>query len=173
MGLPVKQFIAATNVNDTVPRYLKTGVYETRPSIQTYANAMDVGAPSNWVRIMDLFNQDKAALQEVLKSYSYNDEETLKGIHLLYEQFGYIACPHTAIAWLALEDYKKENPQENATGVFLSTAHACKFPDVFSEEISSKIQIPAQVQELSAKLKHAEKMDTVYDSFKSYLTTFY
>ncbi|NQX40402.1 threonine synthase [Pedobacter steynii] len=173
MGLPVKQFIAATNVNDTVPRYLKTGVYETKPSIQTYANAMDVGAPSNWVRIMDLFNQDKAALQEVLKSYSYTDEETLKGIHSIYEQFGYIACPHTAIAWLALEDYKKENPQENATGVFLSTAHACKFPDVFSEEMSSKIQIPVHVQELSAKLKHAEKMDTVYDSFKSYLTTFY
>ncbi|WP_342330412.1 threonine synthase [Pedobacter sp. FW305-3-2-15-E-R2A2] len=173
MGLPVKQFIAATNVNDTVPRYLKTGVYETRPSIQTYANAMDVGAPSNWVRIMDLFNQDKVVLQEVLKSYSYTDEETLKGIHSIYDQFGYIACPHTAIAWLALEDYKKENPQENAAGVFLSTAHACKFPDVFSEEMSSKIQIPAQVQELTAKLKHAEKMDTVYESFKNYLTTFY
>lgn len=173
MGLPVKQFIAATNVNDTVPRYLKTGVYETRPSVQTYANAMDVGAPSNWVRIMDLFNQDKAALQQVLKSYSYTDEETMKGIHSIYHQFGYIACPHTAIAWLALQDYKNENPQEDATGVFLSTAHACKFPDVFSEEMAGKIQIPAQVQALTVKSKHAEKMDTAYESFKSYLTTFY
>ena len=173
MGLPVKQFIAATNVNDTVPRFLKTGVYETRPSVQTYANAMDVGAPSNWVRIMDLFKQDTAALKQVLTSYTYTDEQTLAGIQSIYDQYGYIACPHTAIAALALADYKKENPQENAAGVFLSTAHACKFPDVFPAALAAKIKIPASVQELDLKTKHAEKMDTDYSSFKNYLTTFY
>ena len=173
MGLPVKQFIAATNVNDTVPRYLATGVYETKPSIQTYANAMDVGAPSNWVRIMDLFNGDKAALQEVLQSFSYTDEQTLEGMKAIYAESAYIACPHTAIAWLALKDYQKENPQENAAGVFLSTAHACKFPDVFPSEIRSEIEIPEQVQELSSRPKQAENIGTAYDEFKKYLTTFY
>ncbi|MCX2453271.1 threonine synthase [Pedobacter sp. PLR] len=173
MGLPVKQFIAATNVNDTVPRFLETGVYETRPSVQTYANAMDVGAPSNWVRIMDLFKQDRSALKEILKSYTYTDTQTLAGIQSIYDQFGYIACPHTAIAALALQDYKKENPQENAAGVFLSTAHACKFPDVFPAELAAKIKIPAAVQELDLKTKQLEKMDTAYSSFKNYLVKFY
>lgn len=173
MGLPVKQFIAATNVNDTVPRYLSTGVYETRPSVQTYANAMDVGAPSNWVRIMDLFKQDKAALEEIVQSSSYTDEETLAGIKAIYEQFDYVACPHTAIAWLALKAYQQSNLEGNAAGVFLSTAHACKFPDVFPAEISAKIEIPVQVQALASKPKHAEKMNTSFESFKNYLTTFY
>lgn len=169
MGLPVKQFIAATNVNDTVPRFLETGIYETRPSVQTYANAMDVGAPSNWVRIMDLFNNDKAALQQVLQSYVYTDEQTLVGMNRLYEDLNYIACPHTAIAWLALQDYRKSHPHEDFEGVFLSTAHACKFPDVFPEAIKAKIEIPEQVRNLAAKQKHATKMDAAFDSFKKYL----
>ena len=129
MGLPVHQFIAATNVNDTVPRFLSTGVYEARPSVQTYANAMDVGAPSNWVRIMDLFQQDLDVLKSLVRSASYNDAQTLQGMKDIYAKYDYLACPHTAIAWLALEDYKKENPDADAAGVFLSTAHACKFPD--------------------------------------------
>ena len=109
MGLPVKQFIAATNVNDTVPRFLQTGIYETRPSIQTYANAMDVGAPSNWVRIMDLFKNDEAALKKIVQSHSYTDEQTLQAIKDIYNQYDYIACPHTAIAWLALKGYQEEH----------------------------------------------------------------
>ncbi len=169
MGLPVKQFIAATNVNDTVPRFLETGIYETKPSIQTYSNAMDVGAPSNWVRIMDLFKNDKAALQQIVKSYSFTDQETLKGISELYEQFNYIACPHTAIAWLALEKYKAENPDGNYAGVFLSTAHACKFPDIFPEAIKANIEVPDQVKDLLAKPKKAEQMTTDYEAFRTYL----
>lgn len=173
MGLPVKQFIAATNVNDTVPRFLETGVYEIKPSVQTYSNAMDVGAPSNWVRIMDLFKNDKEALQQIVQSYRFTDEETLNGINAIYEQFNYIACPHTAIAWLALQKYKAEHPDDNYTGVFLSTAHACKFPDVFPEAIKANIEFPDQVKDLLAKPKKAEKMNTDYESFKKYLTTFY
>lgn len=169
MGLPVKQFIAATNVNDTVPRFLETGIYETRPSVQTYANAMDVGAPSNWVRIMDLFNNDKAALEKILKGYRFTDDETMGGIRAIYNEFDYIACPHTAIAWLALQEYRKESADRDFTGVFLSTAHACKFPDVFPEEIKVNMEIPEQVKSLAAKQKHATAMDTSFKSFKEYL----
>ncbi|EDM37063.1 threonine synthase [Pedobacter sp. BAL39] len=173
MGLPVHQFIAATNVNDTVPRFLSTGVYEARPSVQTYANAMDVGAPSNWVRIMDLFQQDLDVLKSLVRSASYNDAQTLQGMKDIYAKYDYLACPHTAIAWLALEDYKKENPEADAAGVFLSTAHACKFPDVFPEDMKQQIAIPAEVGALRAKKKLAEKMNADYEAFRAYLITSY
>jgi len=173
MGLPVHQFIAATNVNDTVPRFLSTGVYEARPSVQTYANAMDVGAPSNWVRIMDLFQQDLDVLKSLVRSASYNDAQTLQGMKDIYAKYDYLACPHTAIAWLALEDYKKENPDADAAGVFLSTAHACKFPDVFPEDMKQQIAIPAEVGALKAKKKLAEKMNADYEAFRAYLITSY
>jgi len=172
MGLPVKQFIAATNVNDTVPRFLDTGVYETRPSIQTYANAMDVGAPSNWVRIMDLFGNDQEAVKNIVKSYSFTDEETLQAIKDLYEKFSYVACPHTAIAWLALQSYTKETIEKGNNLVFLSTAHACKFPDIFPDDIKAKIEIPEQVNSLFSKEKKATAMDTSFESFKKYLNSY-
>ena len=169
LGLPVKQFIAATNINDTVPRFLETGIYETKPSTQTYSNAMDVGAPSNWIRIMDLFNQDAESLKKLLTSYRFNDEETLAGIIKLDTKFGYVACPHTAIAYLAIEKYQKENPLDESAAVFLSTAHACKFPDIFPIEIASKIEIPEQVKALGNKLHHADQLGIDFEGFKSYL----
>ncbi|SEA86370.1 threonine synthase [Pedobacter hartonius] len=169
MGLPVKQFIAATNVNDTVPRFLETGVYETRPSVQTYANAMDVGAPSNWIRIMELFKQDTLKLKELVKSYRYTDAETVQAITDIYEQFNYVACPHTAIAWLAVQAYKTGYPSAEETFVFLSTAHACKFPDVFPEEIAAKIDVPAQLEELKKRAQSAEHMGVDFDAFKAFL----
>jgi threonine synthase len=171
MGLPVKQFIAATNVNDTVPRFLESGVYETRPSIQTYANAMDVGAPSNWVRIMDMFDQDLEAVRKLVKSYRLTDEETLEGIKAIYRDYGYIACPHTAIAHLAMQKYRSEN-EGPYTGIFLSTAHACKFPDIFPEDIKSNIEIPGQVESLSGKERKSTAMDTSFDTFKKYLNSY-
>ncbi len=168
MGLPVKQFLAATNVNDTVPRYLETGVYEAKPSVQTYANAMDVGAPSNWVRIMDMFKGDLMAIKHLITSYSFTDEETLAGMNQIYDQYQYIACPHTAIAYLALQHYRK---QANSTdsGVFLSTAHACKFLDVFPENIKSVIEIPEQVKRLMDQPKIATSLNNNYQAFRSYL----
>ncbi len=168
MGLPVKQFIAATNVNDTVPRFLETGVYETKPSVQTYANAMDVGAPSNWVRIMDLFKQDTAALKEVVSAYRFTDEETLAGIKAIAEKYDYIACPHTAIAYLAVEKFRQQTDNESAA-VFLSTAHACKFPDIFPPLLAAKIEIPSSVEELNGRLKQADELKTDFAGFKSYL----
>ncbi len=168
MGLPVKQFIAATNVNDTVPRFLASGVYQTKPSVQTYANAMDVGAPSNWVRIMDLFKQDTAALKKVITSYAFNDEETLAGIKAIDEKHNYIACPHTAIAYLAVERYRKLENYDGAA-VFLSTAHACKFPDIFPADLAAKIEIPTSVKELQGKTEQADDLGVSFEGFKEWL----
>ena len=169
LGLPVKQFIAATNINDTVPRFLESGVYETKPSTQTYSNAMDVGAPSNWVRIMDLFSGDVDTLKKVVTSYRFTDNETLAGIKEIDTKFDYVACPHTAIAYLAIEKFRKENPQDESAAVFLSTAHACKFPDIFPVEIAAKIEIPEQVKALESLPKHADQLGVDFEDFKTYL----
>jgi len=169
MGLPVKRFIAATNVNDTVPRFLESGIYQSKPSVQTYANAMDVGAPSNWVRIMDLFKGDIETLKKMVTAYRFNDEETLTGIKEIDEKYNYVACPHTAIAYLAIEQFRNENPADKSAAVFLSTAHACKFPDIFPTDIAAKIEIPEQVKTLESKPKHADKLNKDFEGFKAYL----
>lgn len=171
MGLPVKQFIAATNANDTVPRFLETGVYETRPSVQTYANAMDVGAPSNWVRIMALFNDSREQVKELVKSYRYTDKQTVQAIADIYQHFNYVACPHTAIAWLAVQEYRKQQTASEDTFVFLSTAHPCKFPDIFPAEIAAQINVPEQVNALRQKEKTATAMAVDFDAFKAFLLT--
>jgi len=169
MGLPVHQFIAATNANDTVPRFLESGIYETRASVQTYSNAMDVGAPSNWVRIMDLFKDDVEALKAIVSSSAYSDAETQEAIAEIYTSYHYVACPHTAIAYRALSNYLSLHKDDGLTGVFLSTAHPCKFPDVFPEEIAAAIETPDQVSELRSKTSTAQEMEPVFADFKAYL----
>jgi threonine synthase len=165
MGLPVHQFIAATNINDTVPRYLESGLYETKPSVQTYANAMDVGAPSNWVRIMNLFEEDRASVQKLVKAYRFIDEETLAGIKEIFEKFDYVACPHTAIAYLATKAFG----EKDIAKVFLSTAHACKFPEVFPADILAKIEMPAQVETLRNNPEQYDELGKDFNGFKGYL----
>ena len=169
MGLPVEQFIAATNANDTVPEFLKTGVYQAKPSVQTISNAMDVGNPSNWVRIADMFKADKDELTKKVVGFSYTDEETLKAIEKIYSSYNYIVCPHTAIAWQALKDWQQNQPTGKATGVFLSTAHPCKFPDVLPDHVSKAIVIPEEVKGLEGKTKHAASLGTDFEDFKKYL----
>jgi threonine synthase len=172
MGLPVNKFIAATNANDTVPKFLETGVYETKPSVQTYANAMDVGAPSNWVRIMDLFKQELPAVKALIKAYRFTDEDTLNAINEIYDKYKYIACPHTAIAWLASKAYSEQNPIDDAVKVFLSTAHACKFPEVFPNHIAAKIELPKQVEELKKRREQYDELGKDFNGFKGYLLRF-
>lgn len=169
MGLPVERFIAATNANDTVPRFLESGVYETRPSVQTYANAMDVGSPSNWVRIMEMFQGDLEALKAVLHGYRFTDEETLSAIKTLRAEHSYIACPHTAIAWLATQAYQAENPNAEAVSVFLSTAHPCKFPDALPSEVAQEVVVPEVVKALKDKQRQATAMAVDFPLFKEYL----
>ena len=169
MGLPVEQFIAATNANDTVPEFLKTGVYQAKPSVQTISNAMDVGNPSNWVRIADMFKEDSEELKSIITGFSYTDEETTEAIEKIYRDYNYIACPHTAIAWQALKDWQQDQPTGKATGVFLSTAHPCKFPDVLPNHIAKAIEIPGEVRQLEGKSKQAASLGTDFEGFKRYL----
>ncbi len=168
MGLPVKHFVAATNVNDTVPRFLASGQYEPKPSVQTLSNAMDVGNPSNWVRIQDLFSGSLGELKTMISSYTFTDEETKAGMDSLFKECHYIACPHTAIAWLGARTYAQEHPGQYAS-VFLSTAHACKFPDAIEDEVFAKIELPAGAEALKGKEKLAEPLKVDFEAFKTYL----
>jgi threonine synthase len=169
MGLPVKQFLAATNINDTVPSFLNTGIYQAKPSVQTWSNAMDVGNPSNWIRIMDLFDGNVEALKKILTAYSFTDQETLNAIQELYEEQNYVMCPHTAIAYLAVKKWMIDHTQDNSTAVFLATAHPCKFPDVFPDEIAQEIEIPVQVSDLQDKIQIRISLENDFESFKRYL----
>jgi len=169
MGLPVEQFIAATNANDTVPAFLKSGIYQPKPSVATLSNAMDVGNPSNWVRIADMFKDNMDELKNMITGFSYTDEETLTAIKAVDQDYNYVVCPHTAIAWQALKDWKKLHNGNEAAGVFLSTAHPCKFPDVFPDNIAEKIDVPEQVQALQEKQKHSVILSTDFEEFKDYL----
>jgi threonine synthase len=169
MGLPVEKFIAATNANDTVPEFLKTGVYQPKPSVATLSNAMDVGNPSNWVRIADMFKNDTEALKELVVGIKYDDEQTVKAINWVFDSYDYVVCPHTAIAWQALTDYQQDHVAADTAGVFLSTAHPCKFPDVFSEHVAAKIDVPEQVKELESKIKLAIAISKDFADFKGYL----
>ena len=170
MGLPVKHFVAGTNVNDTVPRFLQSGNYEPKPSVQTLANAMDVGNPSNWVRIQDMFHNNLPELRRMISSYTYNDEQTVNAMEELHEQYQYVACPHTAIACLASKQYRQDYPGTYAS-VFLSTAHPCKFPDAISEDVFAKIQLPKGAEELAGKPKLVTELAVDFDLFRNYLLT--
>ncbi|EHQ26961.1 threonine synthase [Mucilaginibacter paludis] len=170
MGLPVKQFIAATNANDTVPAFLTTGVYQAKPSVQTLSNAMDVGNPSNWVRIAEMFKGDTAELKKLIEGVSYTDQQTVEAINQVYNQYNYIVCPHTAIAWKALVDWKSRNPEDKSAGVFLGTAHPCKFPDVFPADIESTIIVPESVKAMQDKLPVTNAMNSDFEGFKWWLT---
>jgi len=169
MGLPVEQFIAATNANDTVPAFLKSGVYQPKPSVATLSNAMDVGNPSNWVRIADMFKDDMDKLKSIITGFSYDDTETLAAIKKVDTDYNYIVCPHTAIAWQALKDWKKLHADSEASGVFLATAHPCKFPDVFPDNIAEKIDVPEQVKSLEEKDKQSVILSKEFDEFKHWL----
>ena len=169
MGLPVKRFIAATNSNDIVPAFLNTGEYKARPSVQTLANAMDVGDPSNFVRILDLFDNDLEALKEMLSSCAFDDEEIKKAISEVYQNENYVLCPHTATGYLAVKtDRKLDQTNQKTAYVVLATAHPCKFPDVF-EELNIQYDIPAQVAELYQKVPQQKHMKNSFEDFKAYL----
>jgi len=167
MGLPVKKFLAATNVNDTVPMFLETGIYEPRKSIQTISNAMDVGNPSNWVRVLDLFKNDISQVRQMVTSYSFDDANTLAAIQDLYNNNRYIACPHTAIAWLGIEAWRNEHPEDQSTAVFLSTAHPCKFPEAYKGTMLEKVLVQTPFSEDAEK--RSIKMTPDFESFKHFL----
>ena len=166
LGMPVSQFIASVNSNDVVPRFMKNGKYEPKQSIATISNAMDVGDPSNFIRIRELFNNNFNAISEILTSYSFNDFETREAIKELYKRYNYIADPHGAVGYLGLRNYLTENPE--IQGVFLETAHPVKFLDVVEDSISRKIELPEGISELIQKKKQAIAIKN-YSEFKKYM----
>ena len=166
LGLPVKHFVASTNVNDTVPNFLVDGIYKPKPSKATISNAMDVGNPSNFIRIQELFNNDLEALKNAFSSYSFTDDATRETMKKIYNNSGYIADPHGAVGYLGL---KKHELQENEYGVFLETAHPVKFLEVVEETLPVKVEIPEQIQKVINNKKVAIKIAT-YDDLKAYLS---
>ncbi|MCF2447789.1 threonine synthase [Dyadobacter sp. CY345] len=168
MGLPVERFIASTNLNNSVPRYLKEGSFEAHASIETISNAMDVGNPSNFVRLVRFFGDDWNLVKEKVSGYFFNDEETQESMREVFSNSHYLLCPHTAIAYRGLEEYRK-NSDGNFTGVFLSTAHPAKFIDLVEETLGKPVEIPERLRLLLSIEKKSIKLNPVYSDFKSLL----
>jgi len=166
-GLPVQHFIAACNVNDSVPDYLQTGIFNTKPTIPTISNAMDVGNPSNFVRILELMNQDYTAFSSLVSGYTISDETTIQNIREVYQQYDYLLDPHGAVAYAALNQYQQTHA--NSKGYILETAHPVKFPDAIKKAIGSEPLIPLAAMELFAKEKRSIPLKNEYASFKDYL----
>ncbi|MBO2544832.1 threonine synthase [Salegentibacter sp. BDJ18] len=166
MGLPIDHFIASNNENNVVTRYLKSKEYTPKPSVQTISNAMDVGNPSNFVRILELFNNEFEPLSKQLFSFSYSDEETRKAIKEVKDRYNYVMDPHGAVGYLGLQEFLVENP--DYYGTFLETAHPVKFLETVEEVIGEKVEIPASIKEAMNKEKKAFNISD-YDELKAYL----
>ena len=166
LGMPVKHFIAATNVNDVVPRFMETKSYDPKPSIATISNAMDVGDPSNFIRIRHMFKDDFNTLSTNLSAYSFTDEQTKEAMLELYNDFSYVADPHGAVGFLGLKKYQESNP--NTYGIFLETAHPVKFLDTVEDTIKENIDIPEKILKQMNKKKKSINIST-YDELKNYL----
>jgi threonine synthase len=167
MGLPISRFVAATNVNDVVPEYLKTGRYEPRPSVRTVANAMDVGAPSNFERIRWLYGDNLEAIRRDITGAAYDDATVVAEIGRVYREHGYLLDPHGAIAWLGLRDALKHTP--DATGVFLATAHPAKFREVVEPAIGKDVPLPPVLAEAITRPRHSVPIPAEYPALRRLL----
>ena len=152
MGMPVGRFVAASNANDIIPKYLETGVFEPRASVMTLANAMDVGNPSNYERILDLYGGDFTALTAGVKGYRCGDEAILEAIRELYERYGYVSDPHSAVGYNAAKAYQ-------VRGFWLSTAHRAKFSNVIREALGRDFDLPEGLRKFLGKEKHFTPID--------------
>lgn len=166
MGMPVHQFIAAVNSNTTIPQFMRSGVYAPKKTVATISNAMDVSDPSNFVRVLQLFENDRGLLSKKLTTYSYCDRATRAAIYELFTHKNYIADPHGAIGYLGLKDYLKT--ASNSYGLFLETAHPVKFRPAVTPIVGPLTQLPAQVRELEKASKNAIPVQN-YSDLKTYL----
>lgn len=167
MGLPISHFIAATNVNKIVPDYLKTGIYQPKPSVATISNAMDVGNPSNFVRLLALYNGDYSALTKDISGYYLNDDDDRTTIQHIFNEFKYVADPHGAIGYAAIKDFQIDNP--DYVGIYLETAHPAKFLNVMEPVLSVQVEIPERLKELTSKDKKADLLPAEFHRFKDWL----
>ncbi|MBK9380404.1 MAG: threonine synthase [Chitinophagaceae bacterium] len=166
-GLPVKHFIAACNVNDIVSEYLQTQELQPKEAVATLSNAMDVGNPSNFVRILEIFKHQFPLLKNKLSAYTITDAETVSTIREVYEKYNYILDPHGAVGFLSLHRYLFDHPGQ--TGLFLETAHPVKFPEAVESSIGKRIEMPVAVRSLMDKEKQSELIKADYQQFKDYL----
>ncbi len=168
MGLPVEQFVAATNRNDVVPVYLKEGEYRPRPSVATISNAMDVGAPSNFARMESVFGSEWERMRSRITGFAYDDEMTRDTIRRVNAETGYTLEPHGAVGWMAAEAWRKDHPEAHT--VVLETAHPSKFLDVMEEELGeSAIEIPERLACLADREKVAIQLGTDESAFQDWL----
>ncbi len=166
MGLPIKRFIAANNENDIVYNYLKTGQYKPRPSVATIANAMDVGDPSNFARILDLYDHSHEAIKAEMTGYRYSDAEIQEVVKDVYHKYGYLTDPHGATAYKALD----ESLQDGEVGVFLETAHPAKFTETVEKIIGlGKVNLPEKLAAFMKGEKQTVSLSKDFEAFKKYL----
>ncbi len=166
-GLPVKHFIAACNINAVIPNYLKTGVYRPVKAVASFSNAMDVGDPSNFVRILELFHDEMEPLKNMMSSESISDKETGAAIQTLHHEYHYQADPHGAVGWLALQRWLANHPDQQ--GIFLETAHPVKFPETVEKFSGEAVKIPEAVRTLFNKKRTSRKIPADYAVFRNEL----
>lgn len=168
MGLPVAHFVAATNLNQVVPAYIQTGTFTPKASVATLSNAMDVGNPSNFVRLAHLYGDDYNRFKANISGYFYDDDETRLGMRQIYEHYNYVACPHTAIGVMGLQAHLKHTNQD-VTGVALATAHPAKFKPLVEEVLGVPVDVPERLAVLANRPKHSICIPAKYEAFKESL----
>ncbi len=173
-GMPASGFIAATNANDVVPSYLETGEFDPRPSQSTISNAMDVGDPSNFERILYLYGDDRQKVRKHIRGVSFSDSATKQAIRQVYESDDYLMDPHTAVGYLAVEKYRKSagsyfNESDAAPFVILSTAHPAKFGNIIEPVISKSVDMPQRLKACLNKEKQSIVVENEYQKLKSWL----
>ena len=166
MGLPIDHFVAATNVNDAVPAYLESGNYQAVKTTPTISNAMDVGDPSNFVRIQKIYGNDFENLSQHLSGYRFTDEETREAMQYIHTSSGYVADPHGAVGYLGLKKYLENHPDKY--GIFLETAHPVKFLTTVEETLGTKVELPQRIQDLLEKEKQSTPISN-YEDLKRFL----
>ena len=166
IGLPIDHFIASTNINDVVPDFLSSGIYTPKKSSPTISNAMDVGDPSNFIRILKIFGGDIDSLKETLSGYRFTDDETREALKEIHEISGYVADPHGAVGYLGLKEYLKDHPEKY--GIFLETAHPVKFLDTVEDTLNIKVDIPERLKETLSKTKESIEIQD-YQGLKNFL----
>ena len=170
IGLPVAKYVASTNANDVVPEYLRTGEFHPRAAQATFSNAMDVGNPNNFPRLLDLCRNRLEYVQKEIWGHGATDEETLAAMKMLHDKFGYIADPHTAVGMLGWEAYKSQHP-EPSQGLVLATAHPAKFADIVMKAIGTAPPLPDRLAAYLKRDKLSLPISSSYDDFKQFLLT--
>jgi|TARA_A100001011_G_scaffold107502_1_gene114035 threonine synthase len=168
MGLPIDHFIASTNINDTIPRYIKDGVFEPHLTKRTISNAMDVSEPSNFIRIQKIFNNDLQKLRKNISGFSFDDKSTEEAMRSLFNSYNYLSDPHSAVGYLGLKKYMAMNKIKDINGIFISTAHSIKFKDVVEKAINRNINYPKAIKDIMGKEKISSSIEN-YSELKEYL----